>query len=336
MARLFIIGNGFDCYAHFDDTKVGMKTRYMDFKNDILKRYPKQISPISYPYRIAPGFEYDENMLVSYIVQTLDYCQDDAWSTLEPAFGESLVTIFMEDIYENSFLVNFKKNFGDGFDSWDEYAEAYRQLTFLTERGLALEDTAKKIKALFVQWVTDQLQNIDYGKYGKNAGFEKVFHRNQSQNDKYLTFNYTLTLEKLYHISEKQILHIHGKVGDDKENFCFGHGENAYDIHDMDIISGLEHSVSRVLRILEKRTERIILENKTFFQNLQDITEIYSYGFSFGDVDMVYLDEICKYISPKEVTWYFNTYDTMNNPEYLEKIRNRGFLVKTESAWDIR
>ena len=36
MARLFIIGNGFDCYAHFDDTQAGMKTRYVDFKNDIL------------------------------------------------------------------------------------------------------------------------------------------------------------------------------------------------------------------------------------------------------------------------------------------------------------
>ena len=331
MGRLFIVGNGFDCYSHFDNHQVGMKTRYVDFKNYLLKRYPKMIDPIPYPYRIEPGYEYNENTMVSYIVQTLNECQDNAWSTLENAMGESLVTIFMDDIQENSYLLSFK----NGVHSQEEFMAYYAQLQFLVERGLALEDTAKIIKKLFYDWVTDCLQKIDYSEYNKHVGFEKVFDINHSPDDKYLTFNYTLTLEKLYHIPENQVFHIHGKVGQACEKIHFGHGNDVDDMREMDIISGLESSVSRVLRTLEKNTDGIIYENKQFFQELQDITEIYSYGFSFGDVDMVYVDEICKYVNPQEVIWYFNTYDTVNNPEYLQKIRERGFTVKTESRWNL-
>lgn len=32
--KLFIIGNGFDCYGH------NMPTQYIDFKNFLLRKYP--------------------------------------------------------------------------------------------------------------------------------------------------------------------------------------------------------------------------------------------------------------------------------------------------------
>ncbi|MBO4594898.1 MAG: hypothetical protein J5697_04280 [Clostridia bacterium] len=42
------------------------------------------------------------------------------------------------------------------------------------------------------------------------------------ENDLFLTFNYTKTLEKIYSINESSVCHIHGTVNQD---IYFGHGD---------------------------------------------------------------------------------------------------------------
>ena len=48
-----------------------------------------------------------------------------------------------------------------------------------------------------------------------------------SQNDLFVTCNYTHTLEKLYNISQRNVLHIHGEVG--KSNLILGYPEGDYE-----------------------------------------------------------------------------------------------------------
>lgn len=70
MQTLYIIGNGFDCYAH------DMPTQYSDFKNYLVQRFPdyqKDYGGIL-SYTIAPdGAEnYDMNEVVGAIIRTLE------------------------------------------------------------------------------------------------------------------------------------------------------------------------------------------------------------------------------------------------------------------------
>lgn len=84
---------------------------------------------------------------------------------------------------------------------------------------------------------------------------------------------------------------------------------------------------------LRKDTKNVIDHNRNLFKQFKDIKEIYSSGFSFSEVDMIYIHEICKYINPKNVQWYFNEYDANNNPQYIDKIKKLGFKIEYEKDW---
>lgn len=110
-------------------------------------------------------------------------------------------------------------------------------------------------------------------------------------------------------------------------SFWFTHGndelvtEHSYSI-------GTEESFEKLKRKLRKDTVEIIQKNEKFFRQLSNVQEIYSYGFSFSEVDMVYIKEICNYLDPASVTWFINSYDSDNNPEFRDKIEAYRFKVK--------
>ena len=43
--------------------------------------------------------------------------------------------------------------------------------------------------------------------------------------------------------------------------------------------------------------------------------------------------EICNYLDPASVTWFINSYDSDNNPEFRDKIEAYGFKVKVAGGW---
>ncbi len=70
----------------------------------------------------------------------------------------------------------------------------------------AIEPTISVIKLRFLEWS----QSINLNEYKATPIIELP------RNSLYMTFNYTLTLENLYHLPANQILHIHKSV-EDKE-----------------------------------------------------------------------------------------------------------------------
>ena len=141
----------------------------------------------------------------------------------------------------------------------------------------------------------------------------------------FFSFNYTQTLELIYGISENCICHIHGvsknvirNLGLD--NFIFGHGRESFDSDVTDI-------VRTAYNITKKPVNQCMINNQLFFEKLNDVNNIYSYGFSFGDVDMPYIEKICQSIcDTTSVTWYFNDFNIKENRAlYEEKIRKAGF-----------
>lgn len=86
------------------------------------------------------------------------------------------------------------------------------------------------------------------------------------EQDLFLTFNYTDTLEKIYKVSKDRICYIHGKQN---EEIYFGHG-NTDDKTDyyMENYIESENGLVEIHEQLRKKT-KIALKNKIhFFENL--------------------------------------------------------------------
>lgn len=128
----------------------------------------------------------------------------------------------------------------------------------------------------------------------------------QLMNDKedyFFTFNYTPTLEKIYHIPEENIKHIHGDYTE-KTEIVVGHATEYGDlidkmnkIDDDQLPTDVGDSVNKMIEMLnmsKKDTGRIISENYDYFRNLRElrIKRIVVIGHSYGKVDSPYFSMI--------------------------------------------
>lgn len=148
------------------------------------------------------------------------------------------------------------------------------------------------IKNFFTSWI----ESIKVNTGNKKLCFSNLINPND---DYFFSFNYTKTLEHLY--SVKNICHIHGTVG---ENLIFGHGNNNDNSEKyMADNIGTESIFSDIDRLLKKDTFTAIMNNKCFFKEIskKNISKIYTYGFSFAEVDLPYISEILENTS-KDIT----------------------------------
>lgn len=142
----------------------------------------------------------------------------------------------------------------------------------------------------------------------------------------FFSFNYTKTLEKLYGI--KEVTHIHNYVG---EKLVLGHGEEeiGYEGEEEGVMSSFGSSfLDDMIMYFKKDTDFQMIKHKKFFKKLnREINKVYSYGFSYGKVDAVYIKRIINNIS-SNATWYFTKYEAENSEELRikkVKLRNYGF-----------
>jgi hypothetical protein len=142
----------------------------------------------------------------------------------------------------------------------------------------------------------------------------------------FFTFNYTRTLERIYGVSENDICHIHGVSQDSKninnfasEDLIFGHGEESFGTNVTNIFT-------TAYNIAKKPVNQCIVNNELFFEKLGDMNSIYSYGFSFSDVDMPYVSKICNSIrDTSTVVWYLNDFNPNEHEILKRKIVASGF-----------
>lgn len=118
---------------------------------------------------------------------------------------------------------------------------------------------------------------------------------------KYLTFNYTETLEKVYGIPNSNILHIHGSRLSNKK-YIIGHNNprNLNETHnDESQIIDMQAIYNKIIEWMNnhvKDTSYIIHKNQSFFNDLSDIERVIVYGHSFYNVDWPYMEEIVKHV----------------------------------------
>ena len=91
--------------------------------------------------------------------------------------------------------------------------------------------------------------------------------------------------------------------------------------------------LNEMKKLFRKDSEEAYGKHKAFFNRLNDIKEIYSYGFSFSDTDMFYVEKIIERVNAEDVTWYFNGFDQKHNAGKKDVVKKYGFGVGDMDKW---
>ena len=261
--------------------------------------------------------EDNDSDLLSRMDEVLGLCTDEWWNEFETNLGKVYA---VKDFTEEVALENSPNLASEEFRSGDWDNARYEVEDRL---GSLIAD----LKADFQLWAS-QLPPGDDG--------EVVLVN--SKEASFLTFNYSLTLEKLYGIRPEQVLHIHGSALD-KESIIVGHGRSYSVIRDElddplpeppDDVPAEEYekwfqevatanaddystqqakdAAASALYSIHKDVAGIIAHNTAFFRSLKDVERIHIYGLSFADTDLPYLDAIFGSVNLSnvdvEISWF--------------------------------
>lgn len=258
-----------------------------------------------YKFLIATGEKWMANMLEFYFGNVAEHPGNILWSQLEKALG----IYSIEAIYD--FL---KEGHSLDIDHVSQYVgevEAEVQYHFV------------EICERFSETFTDWCYSIGLNGVKTNSLFAFF------ANDRFLTFNYTDTLECVYGIDAEKVLHIHGRAAS-RDELIVGHNNpakmpNGIEDDFLDNTANIRAIVETVNK-LEKKAPKIIACNRMFFDSLGNIDEVKVYGHSIEEVDMPYFEEVRKGVD-QNAQWHFYCHDDEKQRHYEDVARRLG-LVK--------
>ncbi|MBO4635928.1 MAG: bacteriophage abortive infection AbiH family protein [Clostridiales bacterium] len=190
---------------------------------------------------------------------------------------------------------------------------------------IALESELKFFKPFVVDCFNEWISQI-------NISDTRLFPEINNENY-YLSFNYTETLEKLYNILGNRILHIHGKCGEELVFGCpYNNEEEIYEAlvreyNDDEWYSLVyEPAIIKIYncyKVASKKLKNQYLVLSKFIKNMKQrecLESVIVMGHSFNGVDMPYYEDI---IIPllKNENWVFYAYGKTN--EELDQTEKR-------------
>ncbi|WP_257152566.1 bacteriophage abortive infection AbiH family protein [Bacillus sp. AFS059628] len=300
MSKLFILGNGFDL-AH------KLPTSYEDFHQYLLETYPRarKLQP-TFDVSIEhtdDGIDVDDTDAVAFIRNAIDQVEDEHWWNVE----SSLAHLPFEDYLSDQ---------EDMFDL-DDDRELYRNVY----RHEDTSDAFYRVMLKFHKFLVDWVRSIDISDTIPIENFKTLI---DNEDDYFLTFNYTCVLEDIYDANEDNVCHIHGAQYSCDSKMLFGHGHVRDEYESLHI--GATESLEKIHRLLKKDTNSALDSAEFFFDDLSSVQEIYSIGFSFSEVDLIYIRRICEACNTEKCTWYLFDYRyDETEEEYKRKIREAGF-----------
>lgn len=294
-ANLWIIGNGFDL-AH------GLRTKYNDFK-EYLDEYNPDLKSV-----LEEGC-YDPNFL---------------WSQFEDALGY-LDYDYLLDVYRAEVDI--------GLDSPGLCARNMIQ-TIVDIRRI-LEELPEALN----EWIsTIDITDIEQ---------LPLINTYMTETENYfINFNYTSTLECVYNVDYNRIYYIHGSQYNE-DSLVLGHagpvypsnydevnGELIYSPSEqaaidfsMDELIDLDDEKERVHEMLRKVSYESLLKLNKFLERYgSQINRIVSFGFSYGDADMLYIRTLINYFNNTPgFEWLIRDRNSSGQDEIISKLTSNGF-----------
>ena len=206
------------------------------------------------------------NQIEHYFDESLQ--SEELWSDFETVLGQFDESILIQ---ENDFM-DFS---GDSFPTQQLYGLEDAVYNFSHE---VVDDITKH----FTQWI----KNIVIENAVKQIKFPATA--------KFISFNYTDTLQRVYDVVEKNVLHIHGAVRQ-SSSLVFGHNNTIVEAT-ADINSYYTDSINNgriVLTALKKPVDKIIEDRLSpWLTNNENLSKITIIGHSLNEIDIEYFKHI--------------------------------------------
>lgn len=229
-------------------------------------------------YFIGNGFDLHHGLKTSYLNFRDDYIKKRSsvlWNDLLDIYGDAPQN-------DNLWWKDFENMLGKvDYESLSQSRNG-DALGFIKVRNLM----KGKLPPLFGKWIKDVDSRIDA---------RKIELMNEiDAGSLFFTFNYTLLLEKVYHVKEENVWHIHGSVKH-PDDIIVGHDADAgqlvkysqeYNGDQLRISPSYADNINQEALIGAKKVrDRIYLQEDKFY-HYSNIRHYVAMGFSFNDIDM--------------------------------------------------
>ena len=283
--NLIIVGNGFDL-------NEGLETSYWSFK-DYLKTYnPDLVDDLQFFYRSLDTkinfgnqiIDFDINTLITNDCEVIAPETIELWGDLEKNIGNISYASIIRDV---------------GFDRYP-IANKDSQIASIVDY---FEKTLNEVKKELLNWI-------------KSINCDSLFKKNFINQNLFISFNYTDTLEKRYCVEEDKICYIHNGLRDEKLLFgCSIDDVEEFETFQFDYVINSELSVEliKVIKSGVKPTRDIIKNKLIPFLKDINIDKIIVLGSSFSKVDEPYFEIINRLFPNKK--WLISYYMDKNNEE---------------------
>lgn len=246
----------------------------------------------------------------------------DDWSSVESA----LAGIDVENIIDD--LGHFMASYGD--DDWSD--SGHHDFQYEVEQVVGRLST--QLTALFGEWI--RALPIP------TPATAKALLKRVDVEAAFLTFNYTLTLQKLYAVPDAHVLHIHGEAKTADDELILGHAwnpEHRKSLNDRDDIEEIDTRLMEAHDILDdffsktfKPSERLILQHQAFFDQLRSVDTVYVLGHSLSDVDLPYLKALLEIPAVAAARWHVACREEEEWPERRERLVEIGISYQNAAA----
>ncbi len=188
-------------------------------------------------------------------------------------------------------------------------------------------------------YIEDLTEHLKSWIEGINSNIEdysvKTSSISPSNNDLFINFNYTTTLEDLYGIAEEQIIHIHG-CANSYEDLVLGHSNVDKVNHFINLRNEMENKFdeqsSPIYDALANYCDKTFKDVSLYIDDLykfdySSVNRINVIGHSLGDVDMPYFNRVNE-LTIADTEWYIYYF----NPDEIPAMTSQLNIIGVNNA----
>ena len=275
---------------------------------------------------IGNGFDLYNGYKTSYL-DFKDFLIDNE---LNYTIGESTLIDILSPEYDFEFWKDFEENLSKitlerisiGYDEKEEYSRNNRNIVE------HIKDIQEELYSLIQNALSDFIAKNTEQKILPKDLFLDLF----SFDDRFISFNYSVTLETVYHVASQNIHYIHGlsnffRYEDNNDSIIFGHsGEIPDKLYTDNLYYEKDHPEYLKAQIRNSLTKYLdIYKFESFIGKVSLYEKIHIIGHSLGIVDIPYFEKLNTSGTKKIIYWQYITknIDEKKIVTKLERLFNR-------------